>query len=372
MQKPFELVIEAHPDSLFCTSKIYRKLYFASLVKQGFHSCIILAEQELSDFDQEFSFKQLTRRAWTENRPPLAEKLIFISDQNFVCLGLKMLLQDSHSCTLGLRLAINNYEYPYFDSKACIVQTRFFDDKWIDAYEYAGVLACESSLFLKIFCSNKSNEEVIRSLTELCTPTTYLLSGFMVQQDYTQLKSYLSLPIKPCLFLDRDGILNVDTGYPHKHDQFKAIDGIIPIIQWAKSKSWWVVVVTNQAGLAKGVFKEEDYKKFSSYLKSWLAEKEVELDAWFHCPFHPDGKRQDLAFKSLKRKPYPGMVLEAMAQLPINLERSIIIGDKESDVLNIKGLNTLLIEGKYCLQLKNDVPKVRNHEQALRYLQSNY
>ena len=374
MPELFELVIEAYPSSLFCNSKIYRKLFLDSLVKQGFHSCLIISDSELSCDSKNIFLKYVSKSALTENHQLFAEKITYINPGNFVSLGLKSLVRDNQACTFGLRLASENANYPYFDSKACLNKSKFFDDNWIDAYEYSGIMTCEKSIFLKVLQYTHLDQELFKSICSSCKPSTSLLGGIVVpnsaSENLEKLKLYLSLPIRPCLFLDRDGIINVDTGYPHKRSQLKAIDGIIPIIQWAKNRSWWVVVVTNQAGLAKGIFKEQDYQKFSSYLQTWLTEQGVKIDAWYHCPYHPEGIREDLSFKSLKRKPHPGMILESMASLPIDVEKSLMIGDKESDILYLRGLKTLLIEGRYQLATEQNVPKVNNHERALEYLLS--
>ncbi|NRA44621.1 MAG: HAD-IIIA family hydrolase [Oligoflexales bacterium] len=376
MQEPVELVVEAHPDSLFCKSTNYRKLFFDALFKQGFHKCYLLTEVEDLDCKHKLSTVRMSKKAFVQGQFPLADKILFLNAQNFVSFGFNDLLQEKHSFSLGIKIATKNENYPFFDSEACLSTSNFFNAAWVDAYSYAGALVCEKKPFLKALSEAHTDGQLIRLLQSFCHPSSKLLGGFTVDHqvhaDLSKLKAYVSQSMKPCLFLDRDGVINVDTGYPHREDQFQPIDDIIPIIEWAKNRSWWVVVVTNQAGLAKGIFNREDYLKFTSLMQNWLTKKQVEVDLWQHCPYHPQGKCEGLSFFSLKRKPYPGMVLEAMASLPIDVKRSLIIGDRESDALRIDGLNALLIEGRYPLDKAQGVPVVKSHKQALQYLEANF
>lgn len=377
MQEPVEIILEVRPGSLFAESEVYQGLYLNSLAKQGFSSFVLIGEKETPSIKAAFNIQCASKTDLSTNKLRLADRLLFIQDQNFLCLGLEDLLRSrGYACTLGLRLATENSDYPYFDSAGNSRDSVYFDDNWIDAYQYAGVLACESQLLVQALTQVRTQEHLIKSLSMNSAPASFLLGGFNCSKipghsDFSLVKTYLSKPVRPCLFLDRDGILNVDNGYPHKRSQFEPIDEAIPLIKWARSKSWWVVVVTNQAGLAKEVFNEKDYLKFSDYLKAWLSDNDANVDAWYYCPYHPEGKRKDLSFHSLRRKPYPGLVLEAMAELPIDLKKSIMIGDKDSDVLNLCSLNTLLIERSYPLK-NSDVFKVSNHQQALKYLKSHF
>ena len=372
-----ELVAEVPQDSLFFRSKIYQTLFLDSLLKQGFESCIILCGEKVLEFSHKLFLRPMTRKNFIDEQASFANRVLFVSIQNFVCLNLKRLLKESHDCTLGVCLAADNREYPFFDSDANLIGSNYFGNDWADAYQFSGGLACEKSLFFRAFSKSRSSKQLIERINEHCTPKSILVGGYTVrpqveQKGFADLEDYLNKPIRPCLFLDRDGILNVDCGYPHKRSQFQPIEGIIPIIKWARSKSWWVVLVTNQAGLAKGVFRYDDYLNFTHYLHDWLNKYQLSLDSWQYCPYHPQGVEGPYRLKSLKRKPLPGMVLESMASLPIDLDQSLIIGDRESDILSICGLKALLIEGRYPLSQELSAPKVSGHEQALQFLLDHY
>lgn len=151
----------------------------------------------------------------------------------------------------------------------------------------------------------------------------------------------------PCLFLDRDGIVNIDNHYPHKIEQAILQEKIIDIIALAKAKQWKVVILTNQAGIAKGYYKHKDLFSFNQHLHEQLEKQNAAPDAWFHCPHHPDGKIDQFRKNCFCRKPMPGMALYAAYALNIDLSKSIMIGDKISDRLELPYLKSFLIQGQY-------------------------
>jgi len=139
--------------------------------------------------------------------------------------------------------------------------------------------------------------------------------------------------IRPCLFLDRDGVLNVDVGHPHRADQLQWIGGAQDAVLWANEAGYLVIVVTNQAGVARGIYTEDDVAEFHALMAADLASAGAHVDAWYHCPFHSDAavERYRIADHP-DRKPNPGMLLRAMAEWPIDAPRSLLIGDKPTDI----------------------------------------
>ncbi len=171
---------------------------------------------------------------------------------------------------------------------------------------------------------------------------------------------------KPCLFLDRDGVIIEDSGYPHRVEQMKPIRGVMDIIHWARKNGFWVIVVTNQAGIAKGKFSMDQFTMCTNFLNEYFAKFNITFDAWYVCPYHPDGIVPQYKQESFLRKPWPGMVLKALEEFPIDLKKSLMIGDKESDRLKFLNLRTFLIRGAYALSSKEDV--FDSHENLLKYL----
>lgn len=135
----------------------------------------------------------------------------------------------------------------------------------------------------------------------------------------------------PALFLDRDGVINVDKNYVYRIEDCEFVDGIFELCRKAKEMGYKLIVVTNQAGIAKGYFTERDYATFMDYVRGEFEKRGCPLDDAFYCPYHKDGLgeyRKD----SEDRKPRPGMILKAAIRHSVDLRSSILIGDKESDV----------------------------------------
>ncbi|MFK7871834.1 MAG: D-glycero-alpha-D-manno-heptose-1,7-bisphosphate 7-phosphatase [Oligoflexales bacterium] len=169
----------------------------------------------------------------------------------------------------------------------------------------------------------------------------------------------------PCLFLDRDGILIEDTGYPHKPKELHLITDAIPLIQTAQEKNYKVIIVTNQAGLAKEIFNEEQYRIFTKAIEEKLLNFSIRLDGIYYCPWHKKGS----LFKkdSLFRKPHPGMLLQACDDHDINLSQSFMVGDKDSDNIQIPELKSFIYQGNYPLQSPQHL-QVQNLQEVAKHL----
>lgn len=141
------------------------------------------------------------------------------------------------------------------------------------------------------------------------------------------------------LFLDRDGIINVDKAYVYRFEDIEWVDGIFDLIGFANTKGFLVIVLTNQSGVSQGFYKEEDVKKLHQQMDDFLKAKQVKVDDWFYCT----------EYDSFRRKPRPGMMIEARDKYGIDLNESFMVGDKPSDILEIQGPTTLLLKGNYPL-----------------------
>lgn len=141
----------------------------------------------------------------------------------------------------------------------------------------------------------------------------------------------LGNPLHPALFLDRDGVVCVDKHHVYKIEDCEFIDGIFELCRIAKAQGYLLVVVTNQAGIAKGFYTEADYFQFRDYVHAEFKKQGCPIDAEYFCPFHENGN-PPFRRRSFFRKPNPGMILAAARDLNIDLSRSILIGDKDSDI----------------------------------------
>ena len=134
------------------------------------------------------------------------------------------------------------------------------------------------------------------------------------------------------VFLDRDGVINVDHGYTHRIEDFQFIAGSTEAMALLQSAGWRLVVVTNQSGIARGLFSSQDYERFTAHLRAQLQARGVHLDAVFHCPHVPDAAVAAYRQACDCRKPGPGMLLRAARELTLDLAGSVIVGDRLSDV----------------------------------------
>jgi D-glycero-D-manno-heptose 1,7-bisphosphate phosphatase len=135
------------------------------------------------------------------------------------------------------------------------------------------------------------------------------------------------------VFLDRDGVINVDHGYVHKIEHFRFVPGSDVALARLQAAGWRLVVVTNQAGLARGLYSIDDYERFTAHLRQQLAAAGVQLDAVLHCPHLPDAAVDAYRLACNCRKPGPGMLLRAARELSLDMPASVIVGDRLSDVL---------------------------------------
>jgi D,D-heptose 1,7-bisphosphate phosphatase len=141
-----------------------------------------------------------------------------------------------------------------------------------------------------------------------------------------------ALVLRPAAFLDRDGVLNVDHGYVHRPEQVAWIAGAHRAVRQLNELGYLVVVVTNQAGVAHGYYSEESVHALHRWMREELAANGAVIDAFYHCPFHPEARLDRFRSHHVDRKPGPGMVLRAMSDMGIDKDRSFLIGDKATDI----------------------------------------
>ncbi len=157
------------------------------------------------------------------------------------------------------------------------------------------------------------------------------------------------------LFLDRDGVINYDYGYVHKIRDFAFIPGIFELVECANQREYKVIIVTNQAGIARGYYSQDDFYKLNEWMISEFLKNNCHIDKVYFCPYHPEHGQGEYKQKSFDRKPNPGMLLKARDQFELSMNESIIIGDNESDLqagLN-SGIRHLYITGKNQCKLSN-------------------
>lgn len=137
---------------------------------------------------------------------------------------------------------------------------------------------------------------------------------------------------RPALFLDRDGVINIDHGYVHTPDRFEFVDGIFDLITAANRGGYLVVIVTNQAGIGRGYYSEKQFHVLTDWMKNIFFAKGAHIDAVYFSPYHPTHGIGQYRRVTECRKPNPGMLLRAQSELNIDMNSSILVGDKVSDM----------------------------------------
>ncbi len=170
------------------------------------------------------------------------------------------------------------------------------------------------------------------------------------------------------LFLDRDGVINVDHGYVHTPENFQFIEGVFDLVAAANRSGYLVVVVTNQAGIGRGYYSEAQFHELTHWMRGRFAEHGGQIDGVYFCPYHPEHGIGPYRRESELRKPAPGMLLQAQSELGIDLEQSILIGDKLSDMAagRSAGVGTLLY---FCGEhVESDTIVIRRLSEAMPYV----
>jgi D-glycero-D-manno-heptose 1,7-bisphosphate phosphatase len=133
--------------------------------------------------------------------------------------------------------------------------------------------------------------------------------------------------MQKALFLDRDGVINVEKDYLYKIDDFEFVDGIIELCRYYQDNGYKIFVVTNQSGIARGYYSDDDFAKLSEWMIKEFAKYGIDIVKVYYCPHHPD-----ISGECECRKPKPKMLLDAKKEFDLDMKNSIMIGDKQRDI----------------------------------------
>lgn len=154
-----------------------------------------------------------------------------------------------------------------------------------------------------------------------------------IPADYAQAdQDLVSWQRRPACFLDRDGVINIDHGYVHTPDRFEWVAGAPQAIRWCNEHGYLVIVVTNQSGIARGYYDAIQFQALTAWMDAELASMGAHVDATYYCPHHPSAGEAPLRMDCHCRKPNPGLLEQAMSEWEVDRRRSLLIGDKPSDL----------------------------------------
>ncbi|MDB5411438.1 MAG: family hydrolase [Rhodospirillales bacterium] len=150
---------------------------------------------------------------------------------------------------------------------------------------------------------------------------------------------------RPALLLDRDGVINVDTGYLHRIEDCRFVDGIFDLVGQFAARGFTVIIVTNQAGIGRGYFGEAEFATLMNWMRFEFLRHGITIAGVYHCPDHPTEGIGIYRRDNPWRKPGPGMFLQAAVDHGLDLARSWSIGDKASDIEagRAAGVGTLVL-----------------------------
>lgn len=249
-----------------------------------------------------------------------------ISKQKIGSLALTSMDKNTNNYKLN-NLSINSGTLIYKRKSMLMNGGIYFFREKIFRYLKNEPLSLENDLLPKFIQNKKLTAKKYKKFfLDIGTPK-YIRSA------HKKLKRYF---YKPAVFLDRDGVINYDSGYVYKKKDFKFRKGVLKGLKYLIKKNYYIFLITNQAGIAKGYYKESDFKKLHIYLKNYLSKNNIYFNDVQYCPFHPKGKIKRYKRKSSLRKPGNQMIKNIFKNWIVDKQNSFMIGDKISDELCAK------------------------------------
>ena len=142
---------------------------------------------------------------------------------------------------------------------------------------------------------------------------------------------------RPAVFFDRDGTINADAGYTYKPDDLVFLPGAVAAVKRVNDLGWYAFLVTNQSGVARGFFTEDDVQAFHAHMQERLRTAGAHFDDIRYCPHHPEGTVAQYARACDCRKPSAGMILDLMKAWPVVAEKSLVVGNSDRDMEAARG-----------------------------------
>lgn len=244
----------------------------------------------------------------------------------------------------GLINILNNGVVTRFEEKS-----NFLNDGYINGGIYFGkssLFDCHETKALSIEKDIFPNLVKTKSLYAIPFHNHFIDIG--IPEDYFKANKFLNLwsneKVKPALFLDRDGIIIKDKIHNNNINEFEFYEDIIKFLQQKWIKNFKLFIITNQSAIARGIATIKEVENANKYIINFLKKRNIDIDDVYYSPYHPEGIISKYSKPSLMRKPHPGMLLTAAENHMIDLFKSIMIGDHDSDNILLPYLKTVLLK----------------------------
>ncbi len=267
-------------------------------------------------------------------------------------------------CTIALRYTNNIQRYGFVEIDDTFKTISFVEkgnlpENRIDGFINGGIYFMKKSV-LEHFIKNFSGQfisleteifpQFLKNNELFGLPLGGCFIDIGIPEDYQKAQNlipeWFEKESKPALFIDKDGTLIVNTEYPHGRS-FEIIESTIDIVKKYSEQNYHIIMVTNQAGIAKNKFNFAEMNEGFEGIKEFYTSKGVKFDDIEFCPYHKDGVIKEYSYDSLLRKPNPGMILMACEKLKIDLKHSLMVGDNaEIDNIKLPYLKCLILEEK--------------------------
>jgi len=284
----------------------------------------------------------------------LNDEFFVINGDTFFDIDFSLLKEfaEDKTAAIALRYTDNIERYGFVDInddflvKSFVEKGELPNDK-IEGYINGGIYYIKKDALQKYANGFKGNfisleteifPELLQNKKLYALPLGGCFIDIGIPDDYYRaqelIPNWVDKQSKPALFVDKDGTLVVNTEYPHGKD-FQIIESTIDIVKKYAEKNHYIVMVTNQAGIAKDKFNFAQMEEGFAGIKEYYKNLDVKFDDVQFCPYHKDGVLEEYKYDALLRKPNPGMILKACENLKIDLKNSIMLGDNK-DIDNIR------------------------------------
>lgn len=152
-------------------------------------------------------------------------------------------------------------------------------------------------------------------------------------------------------FLDRDGVINIEKNYLFRIEDFELVPGVINLLRTLQNNGFLLIIITNQSGIARGYYSEEDYQKLTDWMIGMLSDNGISITATYYCPHHPEAIVEKYKKKCDCRKPGTALFLQAIREYNIDLNNSIVIGDnmRDCEICKTSNCKGFLISNQYSI-----------------------